>query len=161
MSLVKKFPPIKEFRPHRRLPLQQGLVSRIIQSIYIAKDDHIFLSDLENQSIIELNEHKEILTECRFDENNFFFQPNDVELISLNILVACGLGKDPCGMLEGKIIFLERKKIRPHLKVKKIIRTEKHFLSLCSTNESIFCCDANFAIHSFTKVRRKNENYRS
>lgn len=146
-----------DFLPIEEWHLPPGPKPRIIRSIHIAEeDDHVFLADRENRSIIELRECGQILIEFRFDdinnEKDVYFEPLDMCSISPDILVVCGQGK--CGRV-GKIFFLERKKVYPFLKIKKLITSEKIFFSLCSKNESIFCCDFFLEIHCFTKEGEK------
>lgn len=135
--------------------LRPGLNTRCIASICIAKeDDHVFLADRENESIIELSEHGEILTEFRFDdknnENYFYFRPVDICLISPDILVVCGWDAGRWWG-ESKIVFLERGKYDPHLKLKRTVKTKKPVFSLCPKNELVFCCDSIFEVHCFTR----------
>lgn len=147
---------VKELRPDGEWNLPRGSEPRMIRSIHIdEKDNHVFLVDYENDSIIELNERGEIRTEFRFDDQNneghFLFTSFDICSISPDILVVCGKDSD-----EGKMVFLEREQNPPFLKVKKNISThETQSLSLCSGNESIFCLDSNCKIHSFSKEGEK------
>lgn len=139
--------------------LLPGLKPRWIESIHVTEDDnHTFVCDWGNQSLIELNELGEVVTEFLFcDEKNRtlfpFFFPVDMCSVSPGLLVVCGVVR---GCPEkGKFVFFERLRRPPFLKVKEIIETESTFFSLCEWNGSIFVCDLKFKIHSFTNKGKK------
>ena len=98
--------------------LPESNTDRLIHSIVVNhKDNHLFLADCLNPSIIEMKESGEFVFELILkDENGNKFIPHEMFFISSEILgVKCRSG----GWQEEKIFFLERKQFSPFLKNKK------------------------------------------
>lgn len=130
--------------------------SKSISSIIVSENDqHVFISDYENQSLTEIDEDGKIVIEFSLTHiGNGQFKPLDICSVSAHTFVVCGEG-------EKKMLFFKRVKISPFLELKKIIETEKSFSSLCSTNETIFVCElSDFKIHSFTKEGNKMKTFK-
>lgn len=126
-----------------------------VRSICISKeDDHIFICDVSNQSIIEFTEDGKLRGQCLLCEGANKFTPFDICLVSPDIfVVACGWEK--------KLIFLERVKYPPYLRIKFSIDTERKFYSVCQMDEKIFACCGFFGVDSFTKSGQKVETIRN
>ena len=132
--------------------LPESNTDRIIQSVVVNhKDNHLFLADGSNCSIIEMKESGEFVFELILkDENGNKFFPHEMTFISSEILgVVCG-SED---WKEEKIFFLERQKFSPFLEIKKIINTKnKETFSVCQIKNQILICETEkFKIDFYTE----------
>ena len=91
---------------------------RGIKSIVVSEEDsHIFLSDFNNESIIELNESGEMIFEFPLTIEGKEFE---MVFISPEILVVNCFGEWR-GLGECKLFFFKRQKFSPFLKIEKIV----------------------------------------
>ena len=132
--------------------LPESNTDRHIHSIVVnPKDNHLFLADSSNCSIIEMKESGEFVFELILkDENGNKFFPHEMIFISSEIL---GVKCVSWGWKEGKIFFLERQKFSPFLKIKKImnIKNKKTF-SVCQIKNQILICEREkFEIDFYTE----------
>ena len=111
--------------------LPESKKDRRIDSIVVNhKDNHLFLADFSNGSILEMKESGEIVFELILkDEKGKKFHPHEMTFISSEIL---GVNCRSWGWEEKKHFFLERTSFSPFLKIKKIIYTkDKKTFSVC------------------------------
>ena len=125
---------------------------RTITSIAVCKeDDHIFLVDESNSSIIELNESGKLVCELIVGNvSGYKFTPTEMFFNSSEILgVNCWWGQD-------MLVFFEREKVSPFLKLKfqKII-TQKNpsspSFSVCKIEKNILISDMKFQLDLYTE----------
>ena len=132
--------------------LPESNTDRYINSIVVnPKDNHLFLGEYSNCSIIEMKESGEFVFELILkDEKGKKFHPNEMTFISTEILGVICVTRD---WEEGKIFFLERQKFSPFLEIKKImnIKNKKTF-SVCQIKNQILICDfEKFKIEFYTE----------
>ena len=122
--------------------LPESNTRRLITSILVSnEDDHFFLADKSNCSIIELKESGELICELilkdktgeKFRPTEMFF--NSPDILAVNCQV-CGRGKE-------KLFFLEREKFSRVLKIKKIIHKKRQnsSFSVCKIEKKILICN--------------------
>ena len=120
--------------------LQGSNKCRLISSILVSdKDNHIFLADYSNRSIIELKESGEFLSELILTHEGENFLPREMFFNAPEILgVNCGL----CGTGEERLLFLERENFSS-LKIKQIVNKKKTFtsFSVCQFKKAIIFCN--------------------
>ena len=132
--------------------LPKSNTHRHILSIVVShKDNHLFLAEHLNRSIIEMKETGEFVCELILkDEKGNKFFPQEMAFISSEMLwVVCG----SWGWKEAKIFCLERKRFSPFLEIKKsIITRNKRTFSVCQIKNQILICDfEKFEIDFYTE----------
>ena len=132
--------------------LPESNTHRHIESIVVnPRDNHLFLAEFSNCSIIEMKESGEFVFELILkDENGNKLIPNEMTFISSEILgVVCASGS----WEEKKIFFLERQKFSPFLEIKKIMNIEnKKTFSVCQIKNQILICETEkFEIDFYTE----------
>ena len=118
------------------------------------EDQHLFLADSLNCSIVELTETGDFVVELTLKlKNGQYLYPQKIFFYSSEILVAiCWLEG-----WEDYITFLQRKKnLRFFLEIRKIIPKERvpyfRSISVCKYKNNILICDSrNFKIHFLTQ----------
>ena len=126
--------------------LPESNTDRWIRSLVVSdEDNHLFLADDSNCSIVELTESGEFVGELKLiGEKGEKFEPTEMFFDSSEILgVNCwGVGRE---WGEGYLIFLERKKCPCFLQIIKIIKKKKtsDFLSfsVCKNQKEILFCN--------------------
>ena len=133
---------------------------RLISSIIVSeKDNHVFLADKWNCSVVEWKESGEFVGELNlrlakdsFDPQEMFFSSS--EILGVNCRVHSFRPAGSFNDFEEALIFLEREKIPPFLKMKKIIyKKRQSSYSVCQIKEKILICDiSKFQFEFYTKT---------